>query len=83
MAGLSSLMFGWKLTYVSVLGSEVFGKASVMSCKAYVVFVRVCIIVCSIFIRSSVKEIDLLNVVYYRGLYVFLVVGSIQYTVYL
>ena len=63
MAGHSSVMFGWKLTDVIVLGSEVFGKASVVSCDVYVVFVRVCIIVCSIFVRSSVKEIYLLNVV--------------------
>ena len=32
MAGQGSLMFGWSLTDVSVLGSEVFGKALMDSC---------------------------------------------------
>ena len=32
MAGQSSAMFGWNWTEVSVLGSQVFGQASMESC---------------------------------------------------
>ena len=32
MAGHSSLMLGWSLTYLSVLGSQLFGQASAESC---------------------------------------------------
>ena len=34
MAGQSSAMFGWSWTEVSVLGSQVFGQASMENCEA-------------------------------------------------
>ena len=36
MAGQSSAMIGWSWTYVSVLGSQVFGQALLDSCDQYV-----------------------------------------------
>ena len=35
MAGQGSLMFGWSLTDVSVLGSQVFGQALMESCAPF------------------------------------------------
>ena len=36
MAGQSYAMFGWSLTEVSVLGSQVFGQALMESCGMYI-----------------------------------------------
>ena len=37
MAGQSSAMFGWSWTEVGVLGSQVFGQASMESCGLEIV----------------------------------------------
>ena len=38
MAGQTSAMFGWSWTEVSVLGSQVFGHASMESCDLAMAF---------------------------------------------